>query len=87
MWNVKENTRKRKAALADSAYIEEIQERAGGKKFSAYMAVLIGFIITLEIMVAGAMIFKIDIRTADGLTVFFTFAVVYFGVVAGLTDK
>ncbi len=56
-------------------------------KFSSSMAMLLGFLATIEIMVAGAMILNIDFHTADTLAVIFSFAVLYFGVVAVLTDK
>ena len=43
------------------------------KKFSRTMALILGVVLTLELMIMGAMLFA--------------FAVLYFGVVAGLTDK
>lgn len=86
MWNSSAKIRERRVVLADGSY-EEVQEKQKGKKFSASMAMLMGLIITLEIMIAGAMMFKIDVRAVDGIALIFTFAVVYFSVVAGLTDK
>lgn len=87
MWNRNERTRTEKMALAGGGYAESIQERRGQKKLSAFMAIIVGLIITLEIMVGAAMLFSIDVRALDGLAVLFTFAVIYFGVVAGLTDR
>lgn len=87
MWNSNGKIKERKVALASGGYIQEISEKQKDKKFSAFMAIILGFIITLEIMVAGAMMLKIDVSKVDGIALFFTFAVVYFSVVAGLTDK
>lgn len=87
MWNSSAKIRERRVVFADGSYTEEVQEKQKGKKLSAFMAIIMGVIITLEIMVAGAMMFKIDVRAVDGIALIFTFAVVYFSVVAGLTDK
>lgn len=87
MWNSNEKIKERRVALANGGYVEEASEKQKEKKFSAVMAIIIGFIITLEIMVAGAMMLKIDVSKVDGIAVLFSFAVVYFIVVAGLTDK
>lgn len=87
MWNSNEKIKERRVALANGGYVEEVPEKQKEKKFSAVMAIIIGFIITLEIMVAGAMMLKIDVSKVDGIAVLFSFAVVYFIVVAGLTDK
>ena len=87
MWNTNEKMRTRRVALANGGYAEQVQEERGNKKLSAFTAIIMGLIITLEIMVAGAMMFKIDFRTVDTLALIFAFAVVYFGVVAGLTDR
>ena len=87
MMNTGTKVRERRVAFADGGYTEAVHERKGHKKLSAFMAIVVGLIITLEIMVAGAMMFNIDVRAVDGLAVIFTFAVVYFGVVAGLTDR
>ena len=87
MWNTNTKMRERRIAFADGGYVEPIREKRTNKKLSAIMAIVVGLIITLEIMVAGAMMFNIDVRAVDGLALIFTFAVVYFGVVAGLTDR
>lgn len=87
MMNTNTKMRERRVAFADGGYAEPVREKRGNKKLSAIMAMFIGLIITLEIMVAAAMMFRVDVRAVDGLAVIFTFAVVYFGVVAGLTDR
>lgn len=87
MMNTSTKMRERRIAFADGGYTESVRVRKGNKKLSAIMAIIVGLIITLEIMVAGAMMFNIDIRAVDGLALIFTFAVVYFCVVAGLTDR
>lgn len=51
------------------------------------MALLMGILVTLEIMVAGTMILRIDVRTADVISILFVFIMLYCGVVAFLTDK
>ena len=66
-------------------------ERSHGKKnrrkFSSIMAMVLGAIVTIEIMIMGAMVLKLDFHSADRITLILSFAAVYFGVVAGLTDK
>lgn len=57
------------------------------KKFSRTMALILGGVLTLELMIMGAMIFHIDFHSADRIAMILAFAVLYFGVVAGLTDK
>lgn len=59
----------------------------GKKKFSRTMALILGVVLTLELMIMGAMLFHIDFHSADRIAMVFAFAVLYFGVVAGLTDK
>lgn len=56
-------------------------------KLSPVMAIILGILVTLEIMVAGTMVFNIDLHTTDLISVVFAFIVLYFGVVAFLTDK
>ena len=55
------------------------------KKFSNVMAMILG--ITVEIMILGAMVMKIDVHSADRIAMALAFVVVYSGVVAALTDK
>ena len=56
-------------------------------KFSRRMAVILGLIVTLEVMVAGGMIFNIDFHSADMVAVVMGFMVLYAGIVAILTDN
>ncbi|MDO4337843.1 MAG: hypothetical protein Q4C91_07115 [Eubacteriales bacterium] len=63
------------------------QQRRRGEKLSSSMAMLLGGIATLEIMTAAAMLLNIDIHTADRIALVFAFVVLYFAVVAFLTDK
>ena len=46
-----------------------------------------GLIVTLEVMVAGGMIFNIDFHSADMVAVVMGFMVLYAGIVAILTDN
>lgn len=57
------------------------------KKLSSSMAMLLGLILTVEIMVAGAMFLNLDFHATDTIALIFAFVVLYFGVVALLTDK
>ena len=50
------------------------------KKFSNVMAMILGILVTVEIM-------KIDVHSADRIAMALAFVVVYSGVVAALTDK
>ena len=59
----------------------------GKKKFSNVMAMVLGILITLEIMIIGAMLLRIDVHSADRIAMALAFVVVYSGVVAALTDK
>ena len=56
-------------------------------KFARTMAVILGLIVTLEVMVAGGMIFNIDFHSADMVAVVMGFMVLYAGIVAILTDN
>lgn len=56
-------------------------------KLSPVMALILGVLVTLEIMVGGIMVFHVDMHTVDVITVVFAFLLVYFGVVTFLTDK
>lgn len=88
MQNTREEIRNRKIiAFTESGCYPQYEKEQDRQKFSCTMAMILGLLVTLEIMVAGAMILNIDFHTADTLAVIFVFAVVYFGVVAGLTDK
>ncbi|MDY5021085.1 MAG: hypothetical protein SPE99_01650 [Blautia sp.] len=86
MWTANEKKREQKAALAGGGYVEPGRKKENGK-LSCAMAMILGAIVTVEIMIAGAMIFNFDFRGADGIALLFAFVVLYFGVVAVLTDK
>ena len=86
MWTENEKKREQKAALAGGGYMESGRKKEN-RKLSCTMALILGAIVTVEIMVAGAMIFNFDFRGADGIALLFAFVVLYFGVVAALTDK
>lgn len=57
------------------------------RKFSSVMAMIMGVLVTLEIMVIGAMLLNIDFHSADRIALVLAFMVLYSGVVAALTDK
>lgn len=57
------------------------------RKFSSVMAMILGVLVTLEIMVMGAMLLNIDFHSADRIALVLAFMVLYSGVVAALTDK
>ena len=57
------------------------------RKFSSVMAMIMGVLVTLEIMIMGAMFLNIDFHTADRIALVLAFMVLYSGVVAALTDK
>ena len=65
----------------------QIMRRKERHKFSRTMAVILGLIVTLEVMVAGGMIFNIDFHSADMVAVVMGFMVLYAGIVAILTDN
>lgn len=85
MWNTQEKVRERKMALAGGGYIQS--GRKEKEKLSRPMAMVMGAIVTIEIMIAGAMMFNIDFGSTDGIALVLAFVVLYFGVVAGLTNK
>lgn len=57
------------------------------EKLSPSMAVIMGIVVTVEIMIAGGMILNIDFRSVDVIALILAFVVLYFAVVAILTDK
>lgn len=87
MKNTSGKVRERNIALADGGYASSGRKDRENSKLSQAMAMIIGVIATLEIMVAGAMILDFDFHGADGIALIFVFVVLYFGVVAILTDK
>ena len=82
MWNT-ENSRK--VALAEGRYMET--EHRHTEKLSSGMAMILGALLTIEIMIGGAMILNFDFKGADIIAVVLAFMVLYFAVVASLTDK
>ena len=65
--------------------VNEKEQKYGGK-LSCIMAMILGIFCTVELMTAGAMLLNVDMRSVDLLAVFFVFVVLYFGIVAVLTD-
>ena len=63
---------------------QEMRRKRENHKLSRTMAAVIGLIVTLEVMVAGGMIFNVDFHSTD---LIFGFMVLYAGVVAVLTDN
>ena len=59
----------------------------GKQKLSSGMAMILGALLTIEIMIGGAMILNFDFKGADIIAVVLAFMVLYFAVVASLTDK
>lgn len=51
------------------------------------MAMVLGALVTIEIMIMGAMLLKVDFHSADRIALALGFMVLYSGVVAALTDK
>lgn len=84
MWNTENN---RKVALAEGRYAEAENSHSGKQKLSSGMAMVLGALLTMEIMIGGAMLFNFDFRGADIVAVVLAFMVLYFAVVASLTDK
>ena len=61
--------------------------RKENHKCSKTMAVILGLIVTLEVMIAGGMIFNIDFHSADIITLIFGAGVVFSAAVAVLSDN
>ena len=64
-----------------------MRRKKANRKFSKTMAVILGLIVTVELIIAGGMIFNIDFHSADMVAVIMGFMVLYAGVVALLTDN
>ena len=84
MWNTESS---RKAVLAEGRYVEAENGHCGRQKLSSGMAMVLGALLTMEIMLGGAMLFNFDFHGADIVAVVLSFMVLYFAVVASLTDK
>lgn len=87
MWDTNDEIRNRRVAYAEGSYMEPQRRKESKGKLSSFMAMVIGAIVTLEIMVAGAMILNIDFHGTDVIALILAFMVLYFGVVAVLTDR
>ena len=87
MWSTDERVKERKVAYAHGEYgtCDRRQNQKG--KLSCAGAMILGILVTLEIMVAGAMILNYDFHGADVISLFLVFLVLYFSVVAALTNK
>jgi hypothetical protein len=81
------NYKEHNTVLASGGFQEETEQIHSKGKLSSAMAMLLGVFVTAEIMIAGAMLFNVDVHAADRFSVFLGFLVLYFGVVACLTDK
>lgn len=66
---------------------EKGQRKKNRRKFSNVMAMVLGAIVTIEIMIMGAMILKVDFHSADRIALALGFMVLYSGVVIALADK
>ena len=62
------------------------QEKNESRKLSRTMAVILGLIVTLEVMIAGGMIFNIDFHSADTIAVILGFFGFYIRGVCCSTD-
>ena len=66
---------------------ERSHTKKGRRKFSNVMAMILGAIVTVEIMIMGAMVLKLDFHSADRIALALGFMVLYSGVVIALADK
>ena len=64
-----------------------LRRKKANRKLSKTMAVILGLIVTVELIIAGGMIFNIDFHSTDMIALFMGFMVLYAGVVALLTDN
>ena len=76
-------------ALADTEYFAAHNRRQnkGKQKLSRIMAMVLGAVVTVELLIMGAMFLNVDFQSADRLALLLGAVVLYFGVVALLTDK
>lgn len=70
-----------------SKYHTGNEKKKANRKLSKTMAVILGLIVTVELIIAGGMIFNIDFHSTDMIALFMGFMVLYAGVVALLTDN
>lgn len=66
---------------------EKGQRKKSRRKLSNVMAMVLGAIVTIEIMIMGAMVLKLDFHSADRIALALGFMVLYSGVVIALADK
>ena len=64
-----------------------MRRKKANRKLSKTMAVILGLIVTVELIIAGGMIFNIDFHSTDMIALFMGCMVLYAGVVALLTDN
>ena len=62
-------------------------ERNHGRRNRRKLSMVLGALVTIEIMIMGAMLLKVDFHSADRIALALGFMVLYSGVVAALTDK
>ena len=76
--------------LADTGYYTyhaQAKHNRSRKKLSRIMAMILGAVVTIELLILGAMLLNLDFRSADSVAVILGASVLYCGVVASLTDK
>ena len=75
--------------LADTEYFAAHNRRQnkGKQKLSRIMAMILGAVVTVELLIMGAMFLNVDFQSAGRLALLLGAVVLYFGVVALLTDK
>ena len=59
----------------------------GNRNSPVFMAMVLGAVVTVELLIMGAMFLNVDFQSADRLALLLGAVVLYFGVVALLTDK
>lgn len=70
----------------DRRYVRNGGRRKSGK-LSGRMALIVGFVLALEITVAGSMVLHTDFFRRDPIALVMAFMILYCGVVAMLTDQ
>ena len=73
--------------MRNTAGTTQEMRRKENHKCSKTMAVILGLIVTLDVMIAGGMTFNIDSHSADIITLIFGAGVVFSAAVAVLTDN
>lgn len=74
-------------AESENYRVKRNQEPEGRKKFSGVTAMILGAIVTIEIMIMGAMVLNLDFHSADRIALAMGFVVLYSGVVIALADN